>query len=52
VAIVVSGSATPREQIQRLGRVLRPKDQEAVLYEIIARGTCEERAARARKVKS
>jgi superfamily II DNA or RNA helicase len=51
VAIVVSGSATPREQIQRLGRVLRPKDQEAVLYEIIARGTCEERAARARKVK-
>jgi superfamily II DNA or RNA helicase len=52
VAIVVSGSATPREQIQRLGRVLRPKDQEAVLYEIVARGTCEERAARARKVKS
>src|SRR5919206_5271857 len=51
VAIVVSGSATPREQIQRLGRVLRPKETEAVLYEIVARGTCEERAARARKVK-
>jgi superfamily II DNA or RNA helicase len=51
VAIVVSGSATPREQIQRLGRVLRPKDDEAVLYEIVARGTCEERAARARKVR-
>jgi superfamily II DNA or RNA helicase len=51
VAIVVSGSATPREQIQRLGRVLRPKEQEAVLYEIVARGTCEERAARSRKVK-
>jgi superfamily II DNA or RNA helicase len=51
VAIVVSGSATPREQIQRLGRVLRPKDEEAVLYEIVARGTVEERAARARKVK-
>jgi superfamily II DNA or RNA helicase len=51
VAIVVSGSATPREQIQRLGRVLRPKEEEAVLYEIIARGTCEERAARARKVR-
>jgi superfamily II DNA or RNA helicase len=51
VAIVVSGSATPREQIQRLGRVLRPKEDEAVLYEIIARGTCEERAARARKVR-
>jgi superfamily II DNA or RNA helicase len=51
VAIVVSGSATPREQIQRLGRVLRPKDDEAVLYELVARGTCEERAARARKVR-
>lgn len=51
VAIVVSGSATPREQIQRLGRVLRPKEEEAVLYEIIARGTTEERAARARKVR-
>jgi superfamily II DNA or RNA helicase len=52
VAIVVSGSATPREQIQRLGRILRPKEQEAVLYEIVARGTAEERAARARKVKN
>jgi superfamily II DNA or RNA helicase len=51
VAIVVSGSATPREQIQRLGRVLRPKAEEAVLYEIIARGTVEERAARARRVR-
>lgn len=51
VAIVVSGSATPREQIQRLGRVLRPKEEEAVLYELVARGTVEERAARARKVR-
>lgn len=51
VAIVVSGSATPREQIQRLGRVLRPKEDTAVLYEIIARGTVEERAARARRVR-
>lgn len=51
VAIVVSGSATPREQIQRLGRVLRPKDEVALLYELVARGTVEERAARARRVK-
>jgi superfamily II DNA or RNA helicase len=51
VAIVVSGSATPREQIQRLGRVLRPKEEEAILYEIVARGTSEERAARARRVR-
>jgi len=49
VAIVVSGSSTPREYIQRLGRVLRPKPGEAALYEIITRGTSEERSARRRR---
>ncbi|HEX2032943.1 MAG TPA: DEAD/DEAH box helicase [Chloroflexota bacterium] len=49
VAIVVSGSAATREYIQRLGRVLRPKPREAVLYEIISRGTTEGRTARARR---
>jgi superfamily II DNA or RNA helicase len=49
VAIVVSGSASTREHIQRLGRVLRPKPSEAVLYEIVSRGTTESRTARARR---
>jgi superfamily II DNA or RNA helicase len=49
VAIVVSGSAATREYIQRLGRVLRPKRREAVLYELISRGTTEGRAARSRR---
>ncbi len=49
VAIVVSGSATSREYIQRLGRVLRPKPAPAVLYELVSRGTTEGRAARARR---
>jgi superfamily II DNA or RNA helicase len=49
VAIVVSGSAASREYIQRLGRVLRPKPREAVLYELVSRGTTEARAARARR---
>jgi superfamily II DNA or RNA helicase len=49
VAIVVSGSASTREHIQRLGRVLRPKPREAVLYELVSRGTAEGRAARARR---
>jgi superfamily II DNA or RNA helicase len=49
VAIVVSGSASIREYVQRLGRVLRPKPGQAVLYEIISRGTTESRAARARR---
>ncbi|WP_029214665.1 DEAD/DEAH box helicase [Kallotenue papyrolyticum] len=49
VAIVVSGSSTTREYIQRLGRVLRPKDSTALLYEIITRQTSEVRAARKRR---
>lgn len=48
VAIVVSGSAATREYIQRLGRVLRPKPGEAVLYELISRRTTEGKAARRR----
>lgn len=49
VAIVVSGSSATREHIQRLGRVLRPKPREALLYEIISRHTTEGRASRARR---
>lgn len=41
VAIVVSGNSTPREQIQRLGRVIRPKPGVALLYEIVTRHTAE-----------
>jgi superfamily II DNA or RNA helicase len=52
VAIVVSGSAATREYIQRLGRVLRPKPTEAVLYEIVSRRTTEGRAARQRNPSS
>ena len=49
VAIVVSGSSTTREYIQRLGRVLRPKPGKAYLYEVITRGTSEVKTARRRK---
>jgi superfamily II DNA or RNA helicase len=43
VAIVLSGSGSVREHVQRLGRVLRKSgDKEAVLYEVITRGTAEE----------
>ena len=41
VAIVISGSGTRREYVQRLGRILRPKAQTAVLYELVAEGTSE-----------
>ena len=49
VAIVVSGSAATREYIQRLGRVLRPKPGEAMLYELISRRTTEGKAAHRRR---
>jgi len=49
VAIVVSGSSATREYIQRLGRVLRPKADRAVLYEVIARKTIEGKSARKRR---
>jgi superfamily II DNA or RNA helicase len=49
VAIVVSGSATTREYIQRLGRIIRPKADRAVLYEIITRKTGEVNTARKRR---
>jgi superfamily II DNA or RNA helicase len=51
VAIVVSGNSTPREHIQRLGRVLRPKQQEAILYELVTRYTGEVASARKRRGK-
>ncbi len=43
VAVVMSGSASVREHVQRLGRILRRAEgKEAVLYELIAAGTSEE----------
>ena len=49
VAIILSGSATKREYIQRLGRVLRPKVSEAVLYEVVTEETTEESISRRRQ---
>ena len=43
VGVVISGSGTVREHVQRLGRILRHKEgKTAVLYEVISRGTNEE----------
>jgi superfamily II DNA or RNA helicase len=43
VAIILSGSGSTREHIQRLGRILRKQpDKEAILYEVIASETTEE----------
>jgi superfamily II DNA or RNA helicase len=43
VGIVLSGTGSVREHVQRLGRLLRKHgDKQATLYEVIARGTAEE----------
>lgn len=43
VAIVISGSGSVREHVQRLGRILRKRgDKRAVLYELVAAGTAEQ----------
>ena len=42
VGIVVSGTGSVREHVQRLGRILRPgKNKVAQLYELISAGTAE-----------
>jgi superfamily II DNA or RNA helicase len=42
VAVVVSGSGSVREHVQRLGRVLRKRDgKHALLYEIVTAQTAE-----------
>ena len=50
VAVVLSGSATIREHVQRLGRILRPREgKEAVLYEVVTKGTMEKEVSRRRR---
>ena len=49
VAIVASGSLGAREHVQRVGRVLRPAPgKRALVYELVTRGTVDERLARSR----
>lgn len=50
VAIVLSGNASVREHVQRLGRVLRKAaDKRAILYELVAAGTGEESTSERRR---
>ncbi|MFL5627754.1 MAG: DEAD/DEAH box helicase [Ktedonobacteraceae bacterium] len=49
IAIIVSGNSTKREYIQRLGRILRPKAGQALLYELVTSSTTEEEIAKRRK---
>jgi superfamily II DNA or RNA helicase len=43
VGIILSGTGSIREHVQRLGRLLRKQgDKQALLYEVVTRGTAEE----------
>ena len=50
VGILVAGTGSRRQFIQRLGRLLRPQPgKKAILYEVIVKGTSEEIHSRKRK---
>lgn len=50
VGVILSGSASSREFIQRLGRILRrSQGKQAYLYELVARETREEKVAEKRR---
>ncbi len=50
VAILIGGSHSQREYVQRIGRVLRPAEgKTAVVYELVTRGTNEILKARERR---
>lgn len=50
VGIIVAGTGSRRQFIQRLGRLLRPlPGKEARLYEVIVKGTFEEAESRKRR---
>ncbi|MDP9425057.1 MAG: DEAD/DEAH box helicase, partial [Actinomycetota bacterium] len=49
VAVILAGSASRREYVQRLGRVLRPREgKKATLYELVTEDTGEEAVSRRR----
>lgn len=50
IAVVLSGTGTVREHVQRLGRILRPmKGKQAILYELVAQDTAEEYTSQRRR---
>lgn len=50
VAVILSGSGSGREFVQRLGRILRPREgKRAILYEIVTSGTKEVRVSSKRR---
>lgn len=52
IAVVLSGTGSTREHVQRLGRILRRAEGKlAILYEVIAENTAEEHVSQRRRQK-
>jgi superfamily II DNA or RNA helicase len=49
VGVIMSGTGSSREYIQRLGRILRPSGKKAILYELISAETSEASVSRRRR---
>jgi superfamily II DNA or RNA helicase len=50
IAIVLSGTGTVREHVQRLGRILRRREgKQALLYELVVEGSAEENTSKRRR---
>ncbi len=50
VAVILSGSGSIMEHVQRLGRILRKaKDKKAILYEVVTKETTEENISQRRR---
>jgi superfamily II DNA or RNA helicase len=50
IAILLSGTGSRREFVQRLGRIVRRREgKQAVMYEVVAEATSEEQVARRRR---
>jgi superfamily II DNA or RNA helicase len=50
IGVVLSGTGTVREHVQRLGRLLRKHgEKQALLYEVVTRGTSEEYTSERRR---
>ena len=50
VGVIVAGRLGKREHVQRVGRLLRPRlEKRATIYELVVRGTSEERDAATRR---
>lgn len=49
IAIVLGGYGTKRQFLQRLGRILREKEKEALMIEIVTKGTADYRLSKKRR---